>query len=52
VPVNKLENLPSSKLNPSTTASESGQSSFDPHDLSSDHEEYLMPNNVAEKTPG
>jgi hypothetical protein len=34
------------------TASGSGQSSFDPYDLSSDDDEYLMPNNVAEMTPG
>jgi len=28
------------------------QSSFDPYDLSSDHEEYLTSDNVAETTPG
>jgi len=33
-------------------ASESCQSCFDLHDLSNDNEEYLKPNNVAEKTPG
>jgi len=33
-------------------SSRSGQSSYDPYDLSSDDEEYLMPNNVAEMTPG
>jgi len=33
-------------------ASRSGQSSYDPYDLSSDDEEYLMPTNVAETTPG
>jgi hypothetical protein len=32
-------------------ASGSCQSSFDPYDLSSNDEEYLMPNNVAEMTP-
>jgi len=50
--VNKLETVPSSNLVPSATASGSYQSSFDPYDLSSDDEEYLMPNNVAETTPG
>jgi hypothetical protein len=30
----------------------SGQSSDDPYDLSSDDDEYLMPRNVAEMTPG
>jgi hypothetical protein len=33
-------------------ASGSYQSSFDPYDSSSDGEEYLTPNNVAESTPG
>jgi len=33
-------------------ASRSGQSSYDPYDLSSDDDEYLMATNVAEKTPG
>jgi len=51
-PVNKLETVPSSNLVPSATASGSYQSSFDPYDLSSDDEDYLMPNNVAEMTPG
>jgi len=52
VPVNKLETAPTSNLFPSATASGSYQSSFDPYDLSRDNEEYLTPNNVAEKTPG
>jgi len=52
VPVNKLETVPSSNLVPSATASGSYQSSFDPYDLSSDDEEYLTPNNVAETTAG
>jgi hypothetical protein len=52
VPVNKLEMGPSSNLVPSATASGSYQSSFDPYHLSSDGEEYLMPNNVAEMTHG
>jgi len=49
--VNKPKSLPSSKLVPSATAAGSCQSSFDPRDLSSDAEEYLMPNNVAKMTP-
>jgi hypothetical protein len=52
VPVNKLETVPISNLVPSATASGSYQSSFDTYDLSSDDEEYLTPNNVAETTPG
>ena len=52
VPVNKPEKVLSSNLVPSTTASGSGQSSFDPYDLSSDDDDYLKPNNVAETTPG
>jgi len=52
VPVNKLETVRSSNLVCSATASGSYQSSFDAYDLSSDDEEYLTPNNVAETTPG
>ena len=52
VPVNILETVPSSSVLPSATASASYQSLFDPYDLSSDHEEYITPNNVAETTPG
>ena len=33
-------------------ASRSGISSYDPYNLCSDDVEYLMPNNVAETTPG
>jgi len=33
-------------------ASRSGRTSYDPYDLSSNDEQYLMPNNVAEMTPG
>jgi len=51
VPVNKLETVSSSNFVPSETASGFYQSSFDPDDLSSDDEEYLTPNNVAETTP-
>jgi hypothetical protein len=50
--VNKLESLPSYKLVLSETASGSWQSSFDTYDLSSDDEEYLMLNHVAQTTPG
>jgi len=51
VPVNKLESLPRSNLVPSATGSGSCQSSFDAYELSSDDEEYLTPNSVAETTP-
>jgi hypothetical protein len=51
VPGNKLETVPTSNLVPSATASGSDRSSFDPYDLSSDDEEYLMSNNVAKTTP-
>jgi hypothetical protein len=51
VPVNQLETVPSSNLEPSAMASGSYQSYFDPYYLSSDDEEYLTPNNVAEMTP-
>jgi hypothetical protein len=33
-------------------ASRSGQSSYDPYDVSSDDDEYLIPTHVAETTPG
>jgi hypothetical protein len=52
VPVNKLEIVPSSNIVPSETAAGSYQSFFDSYDSSSDDEEYLTPNNVAEETPG
>jgi len=51
VPVNKHKSLLSSNLIPSVTASASSQSFFDWNDLSSDDEEYLTPNNVAETIP-
>jgi hypothetical protein len=51
VPINKLQSLPSCNPISSTIVSASGQSSFDPYDLSSDDEEYLTTNNVAETTP-
>jgi hypothetical protein len=49
--LNKFENLPSSNLIPSVTASGSYQSSFHPYDSSSDDDEYLMPNNITETIP-
>jgi len=52
VPVDKHKSLPSSNFIPSATASGSYQSSFDPYDFSSDDEQYLMPDNVAETTAG
>jgi len=47
VMVNKPDSVPSNNLVPSATSSGSFQLSFDPHDLWSDNEEYLTPNNVA-----
>jgi len=52
MPVNTYQSLPCSDHISSSTASRSCQSSIDPYDLSSDDEEYLMPNNLAETTPG
>ena len=52
MPNNKPGSVPSINLVPSATAAGSGQSPFDSYDLSTDDEEYLMPNNVAEMTPG
>jgi len=51
VPVNKLDMVLSSNLVPSATVSEFYQPSVEPYDLSSDDEEYIMPDNVAETTP-
>jgi len=52
VPVDKPENIPSSNLIPSAMALGSGELFFDLYDLSSEDEEYLIPNNVAETTLG
>jgi hypothetical protein len=52
LPVTKLETIPDNNISSTAMASGSGQSSYDPYDLSSNDEEYLMPNNVAEMTPG
>jgi len=51
VPVNKFETVPSSNLFPSATALGSYQSSLDPDDSSSNDEESLTSNNVAETKP-
>jgi len=51
VPVNTQECLPRSNLIASATAPGSCQSFFDPYDWSSDDEESLTPNDVAETTP-
>jgi len=52
LPVIKSDNTLNNNLSSFEMASRSGQSSYDPYDLSSDDEEYLMPTNVAETTPG
>jgi hypothetical protein len=52
VPVNKFETVQSSNLVPSATASGSDLSSCDSYNSSSDDEEYVTPNNVAETAPG
>jgi hypothetical protein len=52
VPVNRPQSIWSNNLVPSTMASGSGHSSFDSYDLGSDDEQFLMPNNVADTTPG
>jgi hypothetical protein len=52
VPVNKVGTLTSSNPIFPTTAAGLCQSSFDPHDLSTNDEQYIMPNNGAERTPG
>jgi len=51
-PVTKSENIPNNNLSLPAMACRSGQASCDPYDLSGDGEEYLMPNNLAERTPG
>jgi len=47
LPLTKHETILNNSLVFSAMASRSGQSSYDPYNLSSDDEEYLMPNNVA-----
>jgi len=48
----KPERILSNNLFPSTMASGPGQSFFDPQHLSCNEEDYLMPKNMAETTPG
>ena len=52
VPVNKLKSFPSSNLVPSITTSRFSQSPFDLYDLSCNDEKNLLPDNMAETTPG
>jgi hypothetical protein len=52
LPVTMSNNTLHHNLSSCEMASRSGQSSYDPYDLSSDDDEYLMPTNVAEMTPG
>jgi len=52
LPVIKSDNTLNNNLSSFEMASRSGQSSYDPYDFSSDDNEYLMPTNVAETTPG
>jgi len=47
----KPDNVPHSIIPPSAKASGFGQLHFDPHDLSSDDEESITPESVAETTP-
>jgi hypothetical protein len=52
LPVTKLETIPDNNLSSSAMVSRSRQCSYDPYDSSSDDEENLMLNNVAETTTG
>jgi len=52
LPVTKPDRIPNNILVSSAMASRFGRSYYDPCDLSSDGEEYSMPNNVAETTLG
>jgi hypothetical protein len=52
LPVIKSDNTLNNNLSSFEMASRSGQSSYNPYDLSSDDDKYLMPTNVAETTPG
>ena len=51
-PVTTLECILSNNLISSAMASCSGQTFYDPYNLSRDDKEYLMPTNVAEMTSG
>jgi len=48
----KSDNTLNNNLSSFEMASTTGQSSYDPYDLSSDEDEYLMPTNGAKTTPG
>jgi len=48
----RSDNTLNNNLSSFEMASRSGQSSYDSYDLSSDGDEYLMPPNMAELTPG
>jgi len=50
--VDKSKCIPNHNFVSFAMASISGQSSYDPYDLSSDDEEYIMPNNLVKMTPG
>jgi hypothetical protein len=52
LPVTHPENTLNNNFTSTAMPSRSVQSSHDPYDLSSDDDEYLMPNYVAEMTPG
>jgi len=51
MPLIKSDNTLINTLSSFQMAARSGQSSYDPYDLSSDDDENLMPTNVAEMTP-
>jgi hypothetical protein len=48
----KSDNTLNNNLSPFEIATTSCQESYDPYDSSIDDNEYLMPTNVAETTPG
>ena len=52
LPVTKSDNTLNNNLSSFEMASRSGQSSYDPYNSSNDDDEYLMPTNVADTTPG
>jgi len=52
LPVIKSKRVPNNILFSPAMASKSGQSSYDPNDLSCDVEEYWIPEDVGETTPG
>jgi hypothetical protein len=52
LPVTKCDNTLNNNLSSFEMASRCRQSSYDPYDVSSDDDEYSLPTNVAETTPG